>query len=137
MSTTYPESTMNLSFCKEPIQKVEVSTSIKIDPALTDKIRTKRSKLESLSKESGKSSQAAGAIKEVPVITSENARVDERRGEQWRWMVAIKILNAPVVVAETELMLSRGNPLGWVCIRRKKSSAYEERPRIQGSMDKR
>ena len=137
MSTTYPESTRNMSFCKEPIQKVELSTSIQNDPTLTDKTRTKRSKLESLSKESGKGSQAAGAINEVPVIKSENARVDERRGEQWRWMVAIKMSNAPVVVAETAFMLSRGNPLGRVCIRRKNSSAYEERPRIQGSFYRR
>ena len=43
-------------------------------------------------------------------------------------MVAIKMSNAPVVVAETTLTLSSGTPLGWVCIRRKNSSAYEERP---------
>ena len=79
-----------------------------------------------------KSLQAAGAIEEVAVITSDMMRVDERRAEQWRWMVALKMSIAPVVVAETALTLSRGNPLGWVCIRRKNSSAYEERPRIQG-----
>ena len=102
---------------------MELSTSIQINPALTDKTRTKRTKLESLSEWSGKISQAAGAIDEVAVITSEITRVDERRGEQWRWIVAIKMLNAPVVVAEIAFMLSRGNPSGWVCIRRKNSSA--------------
>ena len=35
-------------------------------------------------------------------------RVDMRRGEQWQWMIAIKMSNAPVVVAETALTLSRG-----------------------------
>ena len=49
-----------------------------------------------------------------------------RRGEQWRWIVAIKMSNAPVVVAETALTLSRGTPLGWVCIMRKNSSACGE-----------
>ena len=114
MSTTYPESNRKKSSGKAPTEKVELSTSTPIDPALTDKTRTKRSKLESLYEESGKSSQAAGAIEEVAVITSEMTRVDVRRGEQWRWMVAIKMSNAPVVVAETALTLSRGNPLGWV-----------------------
>ena len=41
-------------------------------------------------------------------------------------MVAIKMSNAPVVVAETALTLSRGTPLGWVCIMRKNSSACGE-----------
>ena len=84
----------------------------------------------------GKSSQAAGAIEEVAVIKREMTRVDVRRGEQWRWMVAIKMSNAPVVVAETALTLSRGNPLGWACMRRKNSSAYEKRRRIQVSVDR-
>jgi hypothetical protein len=101
---------------------VEVSTSIQISPAPTEKTKI----LESLSEGSGKSSQAAGAIEEVAVITSEMTRVDVRRGEQWRWMVAIKMSRIPVVVAKIALTLSRGNPLGWVCIRRKNSSAYEE-----------
>ena len=107
---------------------MELSTLTPIDLALTDKIRTKNSKLESFYEGSGKSPQAAGAIEEVAVITSEMTRVDVRRGEQWRWIVAIKMSNAPVVVAETASTLSRGNPLGWVCIRRKNSSAYEKRP---------
>jgi hypothetical protein len=59
----------------------------------------------------------------IPVIRSEMTRVDVRRGEQWRRMpvvvVAIKMSIAPVVVAETALTLSRGTPLGWVCIRQK------------------
>ena len=125
MSATYPpKSIRKESFGKAPIKKVELSTSIQIDAALTDKTITKRSKLESLSEGSGKSSQAAGAIEEVAAITSDMTRVDVRRGEQWRWMVAIKMSRAPVVVAETALTLSRGNPLGWVSIRRKNSSAY-------------
>ena len=113
MSTTYPgpPSTRKESFGKAPTKKVELSTLTPIDPALTDKTRTKRPKLESLYKERGKSPQAAGAIEEVAVIKSEMKRVDERRGEQWRWMVAIKMSNAPVVGAETALTLSRGNPL--------------------------
>jgi hypothetical protein len=86
---------------------------------------------------SGKNSQAAGAIDEVAVIASVMTRVDVRRGEQWRWMVAIKMSNAPVVGAEIALTLSRGTPFGWVSITRKNSSAYEERPRIQGSVDRR
>ena len=110
--------------------------SIGFDVAPTDKTRTKKSKLESLFEGSEKSSQAAGAIEEVAAITNEMTRVYVRRGEQWRWMVAIKMSRAPVVVAETALTLSRGNPLGWVSIRRKNSSAYEERPRIQGSVDR-
>ena len=85
---------------------------------------------------SGKSSQAAGAIEEVAVIASEMTRVDIRRGEQWRWMAAIRMSNAPVVVAETALTLSRGTPLGWVSIRRKNSSAYDKRPRIECSVDR-
>jgi hypothetical protein len=113
-----------------------LSTLNPIDVTLTDKTRTKKSKLESLFEGSGKSSQAAGAIEEVAVITSEMTRVDVRRGEQWRWMVAIKMSKAPVVVAEIALTLSRGNPLGWVAIRQKNSSAYEERPRIQGNVDR-
>ena len=48
---------------------------------------------------------------------SETTRVDVRRGEQWRWMVAMKMSNVPVVVAEIALTLSRDTPLGWVCIR--------------------
>ena len=126
MSTTYPEIFTKESFGKAPIKKVELSTSIQIDAALTDKPRTKKSKLESLFEGRGKSSQAAasGAIEEVTVITSGMTRVDVRRGKQWRWMVAIKMSRAPVVVAETALTLSRGNPLGWVSIRRKNSSAY-------------
>ena len=130
MSTTYEtaSSTKKESFGKAPIKKLELSTSTQIDPALTDITRTKRSQLESHFEVSGKSSHAAGAIEEVAVIKSEMTRVDVRRGEQWRWMVAIKMSNIPVVVAETALTLSRGNPLGWVCIRRKNSSAYEERP---------
>ena len=75
---------------------------------------------------SGKSSQAAGAIEAVAVIRSEITRVDVRRGEQWRRTVAMKMSIAPVVVAETALTLSSGIPLGWVCIRRKNSSAYEK-----------
>jgi hypothetical protein len=96
------------------------------------------SKLESLSRREchGKNSQAAGAIEEVAVIASEMTRVDVRRGEQWRWMAAIKMLNAPVVVAETALTLSRGTPLGWVSISRKNSSAYEETQRLQGNVDR-
>jgi hypothetical protein len=70
-------------------------------------------------------------------MTSEMTRVDVRRGEQFRWMVAIKMSNAPVVVVETVLTLSRGTPLGCVSIRRKKSSVYEERPRIEGSANRR
>jgi hypothetical protein len=137
MSATYPpSSTRKEPFGKAPIKKVELFTSIKIDAALTDKTRTKRSKLESLSEGSEKSSQAAGAIEEVAAIASEMTRVDVRRGEQWRWMVAKKMSRAPVVVAETALTLSRGNPLGWVSIRRKNSSAYEKRQRIEGSVDK-
>jgi len=62
-------------------------------------------------------------MEEVAAITSEMTRVDVRRGEQWRWIVAIKMSNAPVVVAETALTLSRGTPFGWVSIRRKNSSA--------------
>ena len=50
MSTTYPVSTTIEPFGKAPIKKVELSTSIQIDPAPTDKTRTKRSKLESPSK---------------------------------------------------------------------------------------
>ena len=72
----------------------------------------RRSKLETLFEGSGKSSPAAGATEEVAVITSEMTRVDVRSGEHWRWMVAIKMSKAPVVVAETESTLSRGNPLG-------------------------
>ena len=45
MSTTYLESAKD-SFGKAPIKMVELSTSIQIDPALTDMNRTKRSKLE-------------------------------------------------------------------------------------------
>ena len=112
MSTTYPLSVRKESFGKAPIKKVELSTSIQIGPALTGISSTKKWKLESLSEGSGKSSQAAGAIEEVAVIMSEMRRVDVRRGEQWRWMVAIKMSKAPVVVAETALTLSRGNPLG-------------------------
>ena len=82
-----------------------------------------------------KSLQAAGAIEEVTVITREMTMVDVRRGEQWRWMNDKNMSNAPVVVAETALTLSRGSPLGWVSIRRKNSSAYEERPQIQGSVE--
>jgi hypothetical protein len=48
MSTTYPESTRKESFDKAPIKKVELSTSIQIDPALTDKTGTKRLRLEFL-----------------------------------------------------------------------------------------
>ena len=123
------------SFGKAPNKKVELSTPIKTDFAVTDKTRTKRSKLEPHSRKGGKCSQAAGANEEVAVITSEMTRVDVRRGEQWQWMVAINMSNAPVVVAETALTLSSGIPLGWVCIRRKNSSAYEERPQIQGGVD--
>jgi hypothetical protein len=133
MSTTYPEPVKKEFLGKAPIKKVELSTLIEIDRVLTDNTRTKRSKLESLSEGSGKSSHAAGAIEAVAVIMSEMTRVDIRRGEQWRWMIAVKVSHTPVVVAETALTLSRGNPLGWVCIRRKNSSVYQERPRIQGS----
>jgi hypothetical protein len=84
-----------------------------------------------------KSSQAAGAIEDVAAIASEMSRVDVRRGEQCRWMVAIKISNAPVVGAETALTLSRGTPFGWVSIRRKNSSAYKEKPQIQAGVNKR
>ena len=86
---------------------------------------------------SGKGSHAAGAIEEVAAIATEMTRVDVRRGEQWRWMVATRMSKAPVVVAEIALTLSRGNPLGWECIRRKNSSAYDERSRIQGNADRR
>jgi hypothetical protein len=41
-------------FGKAPIERVELSASIQIDPALTDKTRTKRSKLESLSRKKWK-----------------------------------------------------------------------------------
>ena len=78
MSTTYPLSTRKKYLGKAPIKKVELSTSIQIDPALTDRIRTKRSKLESLFEGSRKSSQAAGAIEEVAVIMSEMTRVEVR-----------------------------------------------------------
>jgi hypothetical protein len=37
-------------FGKAPVKMVALSTSTEIDPALTDKTRTKRSKLESLSR---------------------------------------------------------------------------------------
>ena len=135
MSTTYPESTRKESFGKAPIKKVELSTSTQTDPALTDKTRTKRSNL--ILEGSGKNSQAAGANKVIAAITSEMTRVDVRRGEQWRWMVAIMMSNGPVVVAETAFTLSRGTPWEWVCIKQKKSSDYEERPRLQRSVDRR
>ena len=51
-------------------------------------------------------------------------------------MVAIKMSNTPVVVAETAFTLSRGNPLGWVFISRKNSSAYEEKPQIMDNVDR-
>jgi hypothetical protein len=50
----YPLSVRKESFGKAPITKVELSTSSQIDPALTDKTRTKRSKLEFLSRREGK-----------------------------------------------------------------------------------
>ena len=78
MSTTHPLSTRKKYLGKAPIKKVELSTSIQIDPALTDRTRTKRSKLESLFEGSRKSSQAAGAIEEVAVIMSEMTRVEVR-----------------------------------------------------------
>ena len=37
MSTTYPESTKKESFDKAPIKKVELSTSIQVEAAFTDK----------------------------------------------------------------------------------------------------
>ena len=52
-------------------------------------------------------------------------------------MVTIKMSNGPVVVAETAFTLSRGTPWEWVCIKQKKSSDYEERPRLQRSVDRR
>ena len=141
MSTTYSSVSLSKnrkeSFGKAPIMKVDFCTSIPIDTVLTDKPEIFFRKLESFSEGSGKNLQAAGAIEEVAANTREMTRVEERRGEQWRWMVAMKMSYAPLVVAETALTRSRGNPLGWVIIRRKKSSAYEERPQSQGSADRR
>ena len=127
MSTTYPESTRKESFDKAPIKKVELSTSTHIDAAFTDKPK-QRDRIKISFEGSGKSLQAAGTIEVVAAIVNETTRVDVRRGEQWGWMVAIKMSKAPVVVAEIALMLLRGNPLGWECIRRKNSPAYKEGP---------
>ena len=77
---------------------MELSTSTHIDAAFTDKPK-QRDRIKISFEGSGKSSQAPGAIEEVAAIANEMARVDVRRGEQWRWMVAIKMSKAPVVVA--------------------------------------
>ena len=91
MSTAYPSSTRQQSFGKAPIKREELCTSIQVDCALTNKPEQKKRSRNLFLEESGKSSQAAGAIEEVAVIRSEMTRVDERRGEQCRWMVAIML----------------------------------------------
>ena len=81
MSIIYLGSTRKEFLGKAPIKKVELSTSIQIDPALTDKTSPKRK--EPLSEGSGKSSRAAGAIEEVAVIKSEMTRGKLNNGNGW------------------------------------------------------